>query len=223
MPDERMPLEEREQGPARVREDVREVGVALEDAGVDHARRRGGGLVGEADAQRQLEFLHALGVLGEHGVLEHRQPQLVEALPHRLHARVVHRHAGDSRADHHAGEVAETPRVLARAAGALVLTPQPLGGVTQKGVDVLGELDVLERAAHLQNRAALLLEGSINWHPDHLHEEVRRQMGREVQPSAAIIDSQSVKTTEKGGFTVTTVRRRLAGENGTFWWIRRGF
>ena len=33
---------------------------------------------------------------------------------------------------------------------------------------------------------------------DHLHEEVRRQMGRDVQPSAAVIDSQSVKTTEKG-------------------------
>ena len=43
---------------------------------------------------------------------------------------------------------------------------------------------------------------------DHLYEQVRIQMGRNVQPSASIIGSQSVKTTEKGGFTATTGRRR---------------
>jgi len=41
-----------------------------------------------------------------------------------------------------------------------------------------------------------------------LRGELRQEMGREKTPSAVIADSQSVKTTEKGGFEDTMVPRR---------------
>ncbi len=47
---------------------------------------------------------------------------------------------------------------------------------------------------------------------DRLHEELRgdlrRVEGKQRQPTAAILDSQSVKTTEKGGLEVMTRARR---------------
>ena len=47
-----------------------------------------------------------------------------------------------------------------------------------------------------------------------LREKLRTTVGREAEPSAAIIDSQTVKTTEKGDLAATMQARKSRDANG---------
>ena len=50
---------------------------------------------------------------------------------------------------------------------------------------------------------------------DAIRPNVREGEGRSAMPTAAIIDSQSVKTTEKGGLVAMTLARRCSDESDT--------
>lgn len=58
------------------------------------------------------------------------------------------------------------------------------------------------------------LDGTWEQIHDALREQARQTAGRAAQPSAGIVDSQSVKTTEKGGTAATTAARKSTGASG---------
>ena len=63
-------------------------------------------------------------------------------------------------------------------------------------------------------------DGTLQSVHDALREKVRAQAGKEATPSVAIVDSQSVKTAQKGGPTAMTAERRSKDGSVTSRWTR---
>jgi transposase len=60
-------------------------------------------------------------------------------------------------------------------------------------------------------------DGTLDRLMDELRGDVRAAEGRSRQPSAAVLDSQSIKTTERGGRTASMRGRKSTAASGTSW------
>ena len=58
-------------------------------------------------------------------------------------------------------------------------------------------------------------DGTLDRLHDELRDRTRLAAGRDPRPSAAILDSQSVRTAEKGGRAASTLARRFRGASAT--------